>query len=171
MRRLPSRGFTLIELLVVIAIIGIISSVILTNLNGAREKTRNTQRIAAVRGLLSAFGVSVADGGVLPDTPGTACLSSSCYGSFAGYTADPAVDAFFAQGIAAKPADPPDTVRPAGGFIYYKSDGGPAPYNGLVLPAGYVIGYYVEPPVSNASCGPGYIWDSKPNYISCIAYP
>ena len=42
------RGFTLIELLVVIAIIGILSSVVLTNLNGTRQKARDVKRIADV---------------------------------------------------------------------------------------------------------------------------
>ncbi|MFH0828938.1 MAG: type II secretion system protein [Candidatus Kerfeldbacteria bacterium] len=43
------KGFTLIELLVVIAIIGILSTIGLVALNGARGKARDTQRISAIR--------------------------------------------------------------------------------------------------------------------------
>lgn len=50
-----NKGFTLIEILVVIAIISLLSSVILSSLNGARIKTRDAQRKVELTELVNAM--------------------------------------------------------------------------------------------------------------------
>lgn len=63
---LRSRGFTLIELLVVISIIGLISSVIITSINSARVKGRDTERIAQVNQFMRALEVYYSTYGKYP---------------------------------------------------------------------------------------------------------
>ena len=55
LRNKNKAGFTLIELLVVIAIIGLLASVVLLALNGARQKSRDAKRLADVRQIASAM--------------------------------------------------------------------------------------------------------------------
>ncbi len=63
------RGFTLIELLVVIAIIGLLSSVVLAALNGARINARNSKRVQDLIQVRSALELYKLDYGKYPPDP------------------------------------------------------------------------------------------------------
>ena len=62
------KGFTLIELLVVIAIIGILSSVVLSSLDSARKRARDTKRIAELKSLQIALALYYEAQGAYPAT-------------------------------------------------------------------------------------------------------
>lgn len=56
-----NKGFTLIELLVVIAIIGLLSTLAVVALNSARQKARDSKRVADIKQIQTALELYFAD--------------------------------------------------------------------------------------------------------------
>lgn len=71
------RGFTLIELLVVIAIIGLLSSVVLASLNGARKKGRDARRLSDLKQLQTALELYYSDNTAYPVSTSQTSVTSA----------------------------------------------------------------------------------------------
>lgn len=67
--KINASGFTLIELLVVIVIIGVLSTLLMANFIGIRQRARDGQRKANLRQIQSALELYRADLGGYPTTP------------------------------------------------------------------------------------------------------
>jgi len=120
-----NKGFTLIELLVVISIIGLLASVLLVALNGARSKARDAKRIADLHQLSIAMEEYINDHGtgISGNWPGWwAQLTNSC----AGWTVP---SSNLVPSYMAKVPDDPLSTGPwpncsaADGYWYYYGQG------------------------------------------------
>lgn len=119
------RGFTLIELLVVVSIVGLLSSVVITSVDSARIKARDSQRKTQVASFVKALEIYRTTTGRYP------CATATCDNT--------AVTAFTQTSVAGQaliarkailsiPSDPfySDTVScnsNGGGYCYCSRDG------------------------------------------------
>lgn len=75
------KGFTLIELLIVVAILGLLASIVLVGLGGARARARDARRISDLREIQNALELYYSAKGVYPasgwDTMKNAILGES----------------------------------------------------------------------------------------------
>lgn len=81
MNKINTKGFTLIELLVVIAIIGILSTIAMTSLSGARKKANDAAFKSAVSGALPGLTMCCDSGGT-PTTADGAEICSIAMGAY-----------------------------------------------------------------------------------------
>ena len=75
-----SKGFTIIELLVVISIIGLLSTISVVALNGARKKSRDAKRIADIDNTQTALELYFNDYGAYPKATSEVTLGAGSYG-------------------------------------------------------------------------------------------
>lgn len=102
-----TRGFTLIELLVVVAIIGLLSSVILASLNGARLKGRDARRLSDIKQMQVALELYYDDNGnKYPPSTGAGSKVANIIGLTPKY-------------ISVLPHDPNKTAGATGDYQYW----------------------------------------------------
>ena len=118
--RVLSRGFTLIELLVVIAIIGMLSSVVLASLNGARAKSRDARRIADMKQIQIALELYYDTNATYPN-PGWA-WRSQCVG-WGTHTAANVIPGLTPTYLPSMPSDPGMIVASNVNCYLYLSNG------------------------------------------------
>ena len=70
----PSKGFTLIELLVVISIIALLSSIVISSLNAARDKARTANARAELNQIATAISLLITDTNRMPGGYGDPAL-------------------------------------------------------------------------------------------------
>lgn len=119
-RKKQQAGLTLIEMLVVIGIIGLLTSVVLFSVSGARERARDSQRFSDVKSLQLAVELYKEANGSYPTEGGNQLLSQ--------------VSGLVPVFIATLPEDPKPTSGNVGQYRYANVG------NGYVLIVGTIEG-------------------------------
>jgi prepilin-type N-terminal cleavage/methylation domain-containing protein len=167
------QGFTLIELLVVISIIGVLSSVVLTSLNSARSKARDSKRVQDKRQMILALNLYY-DTNLAwpPPATGGACVgpaTENCWsGSFNGSAAfvaalTPYISSFPNNGAQSGNVGYNRMVYIADAASGWLSAGPPA------SPAGAYLIWMQENPIPATLCPSSYTghWDT---YYYCYEH-
>ncbi len=164
-----SRGFTLIELIVVVGIIGLLSSVVLAALSGARVSARNTERIAQVGEYIKAFEQYQVNANSYPGgaiSSGRYCLGERPNGScYAGLYSENAILNAEAQEYIDPLPSGNDANVPYTGYIYSCTQRSGNFCNGFDLI------WFLEG--TNETCNPGFRVNGDQNgatfcqYVQC----
>lgn len=115
-----SEGFTLIELLIVMAIIGILSTLLMVNFIGIRQRARDAQRKSNIRQVQAALELYRADQGEYPTVAASPFMLNSAPCSSTGSTSLQVGSNIYMQKI---PCDPSGIGWYNTGNYYYYSDG------------------------------------------------
>lgn len=78
-----NKGFTLIELLVVVSLLGVLATLVIANLNSARERARDATRKSDLRNIQTALRLYYNDNGTYPQSSGgniVACDGTCTWG-------------------------------------------------------------------------------------------
>lgn len=120
MTMIRNSGFTLIELLVVVAIISVLSTMLMANYVGVRQRARDVQRKSELRQIQSALEVYRSDYGLYPLTSQASFICNSQFLSPDGTTTymrkvpcDPLV----------VPGSPSTGIYNSGNYYYASPDG------------------------------------------------
>lgn len=115
------RGFTLIELLVVIAIIGLLSTLAVVALGGAREKARDSKRLSDLKQIQTALELHYTENSSYPIEATAVTLgasSTACLNTANGFTTAGCAEPVQMGLVPADPGTGTYTYQSASGTTY-----------------------------------------------------
>ena len=113
---MTKRGFTLIELLIVITIIGILAALVLTNIQGVRERARDARRKSDLTAIKASLRLYYNDFKVFPDSDSGRIVGCSGACSW-GTSSFGSGNSVFMNIL---PTDPASTISNPANYSYYQ---------------------------------------------------